>query len=202
MNKEKILELAKNLFWRFGIRSVTMNDIARELGMSKKTLYQNFQDKEDIVCLCLTNQINQDILVHDSACDNSQNAVDELLQIMDYHTEMMKNFHPSLLFDMQKYYPRAWELFMNYKDVFCVESIVKNIEKGIKEGFFYDDLDPIIIAKLRMEQVQTVFNPRIFPPNKFDIVYVHQQVSKQFIYSILNPTGWQMHKDLSTNSEK
>lgn len=200
MNKEKILELAKNLFWRFGIRSVTMNDIAKELGMSKKTLYQNFADKEEIVCLCTQNQINQDVLVHTSACDNSENAVDELVQMMKYHTEMMKNYHPSLLFDMQKYYPKAWELFMNYKDVFCVECIVKNVERGIKEGFFYDDLDPLIIAKLRMEQVQMVFNPQIFPPNKFDIVYVHQQISKQFIYSILNPKGSQMYAQLSVSS--
>lgn len=197
MNKEKILEFAKNLFWRFGIRSVTMNDIAHELGMSKKTLYQNFQDKEEIVCLCTQNQINQDVSVHDLACTNSQNAVDELLQIIQYHSEMMKNFHPSLLFDMQKYYPKAWELFMNYKNVFCVGCIAKNIERGMKEGFFHEDLDPTVIAKLRMEQVQTVFNPQVFPPNKFDIVHVHQQISKQFIYGLLNSKGWKMYDSLS-----
>lgn len=200
MEKEKVVELAKNLFWRFGIRSVTMNDIARELGMSKKTLYQNFDDKEEIVCLCTQNQIDDDVLVHNSACANSKNAVDELVQIIGYHSEMMKNFHPSLLFDLQKYYPKAWELFMRYKNVFCIGCIAKNIERGVKEGYFHEGLDPVVIAKLRMEQVQTVFNPQVFPPNEFDIIHVHQQISKQFIYGLLNPKGWKMYEQLSVNS--
>ena len=128
-DKHKILSRCERLFMRYGIKSVTMDDVSRELGISKKTLYQFFENKDDL--------INQ-ITVHHFACQNkaveeilseAKTAIDEMIGIANWMNAMSKNMNPSLMFDLRKYHPESWNVFKNHRITEVYNSIKNNLER-------------------------------------------------------------------------
>lgn len=187
--KERILAAAKELFFKFGIKSVTMDDIARHLGMSKKTIYQFFRDKDEIVMdLC-----RQDLDNHDrklvSIVENSSDAILEILQIMEYVEEFFHSINPTMLYDLQKFYPNAWNLWKAFKETRVMELVQKNFKTGISQGLYRTDLNGKILAKLRIEQIEMAMNPQIFPPVQFDLPQVQVVILDHFLYGILTLKG-------------
>lgn len=116
--KERILEKAHELFNRYGLRSVSMDDIAAQAGMSKKTLYQYFTDKEELV----NGVFNAIIEENKSHCCYSQkvahNALLEVFQAFDQVQEMFANMNPAILYDMEKYHPQTFQNSRNTKTIF------------------------------------------------------------------------------------
>ena len=187
--QERIELAAHELFYRFGIKSVTMDDIAKHLSMSKKTIYTFFEDKDQIV-----NQLcNKDL--HDRQCrfeqiaQESKNAIDEILMMMKYMGEMFGGMNPNLFYDMQKYHPNAWKSFRAFKEEKILKMVVENLQKGIEQGLYRKDMDIKIIAKLRVEQVEMAFNPTIFPTDKFKPVQVQMQLLDHFMHGISTLKG-------------
>src|SRR6201989_3381049 len=106
--KEKILKGAEELFMRYGVRSISMDDIARHLMVSKKTLYQHFEDKEDLVTQASETHIEKSRKQYEALTESPANAIDELARISVCLRNDMNGMNHSLLFDLQKYHPRAW----------------------------------------------------------------------------------------------
>src|SRR5215475_6187544 len=105
MTKERILEKAHELFMRYGVRSVSMDDIAAQLGMSKKTLYQYYTDKEELVDAVLSTLLEENRKQCLECRQKSENAVHEVLQALDMMQQMFTNMNPSIVFDLEKYHP-------------------------------------------------------------------------------------------------
>lgn len=191
--KEKILKGSEELFMRYGVRSISMDDIARHLAVSKKTLYQHFADKEDIVTVAceshLARQVDEFKLIRKTA----KNALEELFHLSVCLKRNMEAMNPSLLFDLQKYHPRAWRVWLEHKHTFIGDSVVKNLKQGIAEGYFRPEMNPEIIATVRLELVQLAFNDDLFPRDRFRLPDVQAQIFDHFVFGLLTEKGRKLY---------
>lgn len=191
--KTKILKGAEELFMRYGVRSITMDEIARHLGISKKTLYQYFVDKDDIVASTTRDHLERERKQFDQLAEESANAVEELVKISHCLKENVKGMNPSLLFDLQKYHQRAWNIWIEFKNKFIRESVVRNLKRGIEHGYFRTEINPEILAVVRIETVQMGFDDQLFPHDKFNMPEVQMQILEHFIHGLLSEKGKKLY---------
>lgn len=187
--KERILAETSTLFRRRGIRSVTMDDIARELGMSKKTIYQYFNNKADIVHAVTVNHFTEERCMSDEILEKAKDPIEAMLMLLQ---TMSKTFHEiptTMIYEVQKYYPRSWDLFSDFKSGYVMDALRKNLEIGVQSGLYRKDMDIEIVAKLRVEQLDMAFNPIMFPPNEYDISKVTMEQFKMFIHGLVTLKG-------------
>lgn len=175
-----------------------MDDIAKHIGISKKTLYQHFSNKEDLVYALMKKELDTTEEILDNIKKQSKNSIDEIMRIMDFFNQFFANFNPVVIYDTQKYYPKAWKLFDQHKQSGMLEGLIKNLKRGIKEGLYRKDIDIPIISRLRMEMVQTIFNLSVFSPRQFDMQKVHVQSLSMFMYGIASEKGLKLIKTYST----
>ncbi|MBL3657948.1 TetR/AcrR family transcriptional regulator [Fulvivirga sediminis] len=186
--KERILREGTALFKKYGVRSVTMDDIARELSISKKTIYQFFKDKDEVVTLAMKDFIEQEKEEYAALID-VKNAVEELALITKCILEDLDDINPSLIFDLQKYHPKAWAIIKEFQNNFLRKAVVRNIENGIKEGIFRDGLDPEVLAVLRVQQIHMACDNQLFPLDKFSIYDTHMKLFDHYINGIVTEKG-------------
>ena len=126
--KERILVKAEELFLQYGIRSVSMDDIANSLGMSKKTLYQYYADKDELVDAVVDGHISgmqADCL---TCRKDAKDAIHEIFIMMERIMDEFSNMNPMLLYDLEKFHFRAYRRFKDHKDKFLAQIIRQNIE--------------------------------------------------------------------------
>jgi len=190
--KERIIEQARELFIRLGIRSISMDDIAGQIGMSKKTLYQHFEDKDELVELVVAFETNR--MQHDChACANTaENAVEEIFKTMEMVTQHFRNMNPMVLFDMHKFHGKAFAKFMEHKNIFLLDFISTNLKRGISEGYFRQDIKIDILAKFRLECMMLAFNMEAFPPAKYNVAEVTITMIENFLYGLATESGFKL----------
>jgi len=200
--RKRIIDGALRLFTQYGVRSVTMDDVAREVSMSKKTLYQYFTNKDGLVTATAHFHIDDEKLEYEKIAKVAENAIDELRMIADCMRKNMKDMNPSLLFDLQKFHRDAWDTFVDFKNEFIRGNIEDNLRRGIEEGYYRHDLDVRILSKFRVEQVQMIFDPRIFSSEEFNFIEVQMQLFHHFVYGILTDKGRQLFNIYNKNEAK
>ena len=191
--KDRIIKGAAELFVRYGVRSITMDDIAHHLGISKKTLYQHFSDKDDIVASAMNSYITKRCVEFEGLRAKVGNAIEELVLMSERLKESVKNANPSMLFDLQKYHQRAWEMWKTYRNKYIRESLMKNLKEGIEQGYYREDINPEIVATIRLEMVQIGFDEQIFPRDEFSIGEVQMQLLEHFTQGILTSKGKKLY---------
>jgi AcrR family transcriptional regulator len=155
--KERIQQKAGELFRRYGIRSVTMDEIAGQLGISKKTIYQFYSDKEALVQDIFKDITDQNKKKCTYFKGISENAIHEQYLAGDSAQEIFNNMNTSVLFDLNRFHPNVFAEFEKFKKQFLFNSIKENIQRGIKEGLFRKDIDVDIITWLRLEMISGIF---------------------------------------------
>ena len=148
MEKEKILQSSSEEFMRLGIKSVSMDDISSKLGISKKTLYQVVDNKEDLVTQSILSYLELERKLIQNITDHSNDAIHEMIQIGHHRVLTLRSMKPSVIHDLKKYYKKVWKIIKEFGEKEFGEVIISNIEKGIKEGYYRPDINPQIIAKL------------------------------------------------------
>lgn len=155
---EEIIEKVLALYLKYGIKSVTMDDVARELGISKKTLYQHFSDKDDLV----KKVINYHFERHDTEmsikAQKCKNAIDELLRVSKHLSNFVNTINPSFTFDLQKYYSEIWGNIVQNRRNHIITQLKRNLERGIAEGFYRNDINIDIIVNYYMRRIETSGN--------------------------------------------
>ncbi len=188
--REYIIEEADRLFCQYGFKSVTMDDIARHLGMSKKTIYQNFSDKNELVNLLIKEKLDFQKCSNEIWSHNALNAVDEIFMSMENGTEILSNMNPKLFYDLQKYYPKAFQMFHEHKNKFILTHIYDNLARGVEEDLYRSDLNIDIIARLRLEQIELIFNHHDhFTQNRYTLAQVMMEITEHFLYGVCNKKG-------------
>lgn len=187
--KEKILKGAEDLFMRFGVRSISMDDIARKLSVSKKTLYQHFADKEALVNEVFVEALKKDMKMFKAIKDQSNDALEEIALLSVTMKHHLEKVNPALLFDLQKFHPTAWSAWLEFKNKFIYDSVVRNLKQGKAEGYYREEIDPEILAVIRIESVQLPFNPELFPKEKFKLASVQEHLLEHFIQGLLTDKG-------------
>ncbi len=187
----KILSRTLEIYMKYGIKSVTMDDVARELGISKKTLYQYFDNKKDLVFKTVQYYIDLECESIVNIKKASDSAIDEMFSICHFFSQFLRERNPSLMLDMQKYHPESWELFKNHKQTFAYQHVVDNINAGIKEGMYRRDFDIDIVAKLYISRIEAIIDNQLFPYNKYPLMHVVLEMICYHIRGIATPAGMQ-----------
>jgi AcrR family transcriptional regulator len=200
--KEKILQGAEDLFVKYGIRSISMDDIARHLSVSKKTLYQHFVDKDELVTMVVQSHLNDQKKIYDDITEQSENAIDELNRIGYCLKKHSEESNPSLLFDIQKFHPKAWSVWIDYKSKVIKESVVRNIAQGIKDGHFRPEINSEIFALFRLASIEIIHSDQIFSKDKFNMTEVHSQIFEHFVYGLCTEKGRKLYQKYKENNHK
>lgn len=193
--KDKILGKSEALFLRYGLRSITMDDIARELGISKKTLYHFVDNKADLIRQVLVQFIEEEKRIIQEITGQPGNAIEEMLSIGRHITQLLRRLTPTTLYDLQKYYPEAWDLVkaLNQEHIYSV--IKRNLEKGIAERLYRSNLNTNILALLYVGKTQYLVDEDIFPLREYDRGELYREFILYHMHGILSDEGreWIRH---------
>jgi len=187
--QDRILNKARELMFQTGVKHVTMDDLATQLGISKKTIYQYFKDKDALVSSVVENDLAKHALICNQSMQIADNAVHEIFLLMTVLQELFSSMNPLTLFEIEKYYPLAFDKIKKHKDDFIFSMISANLEKGIEEGLYRKDVDVTILSRYRLETSLIPFNIQVFHPSKFDMLKVNLQIIEHFVYGVATLEG-------------
>jgi AcrR family transcriptional regulator len=200
--KERILVKAEELFMKFGIRSVSMDDIANQLGMSKKTLYQYYADKDELVDAVVEGHIS---MIQGDCIDcrkEAKEAIHEIFITMERIMDEFTNMNPMLLYDLEKFHFRAYEKFRTHKNKFLAQIIRENIEWGIRDELYRNDFNVDVISKFRLESMMIPFNVSIFPPGKYNLASLSEEIIQHFVYGLATIKGHKLIQKYNEQRQK
>ncbi|ALJ01247.1 TetR/AcrR family transcriptional regulator [Rufibacter tibetensis] len=187
--RERILQEALNLFTQKGIKAVSMDDVAAHLGVSKKTIYKWFANKDEVVFESMQQYIQGMEGTCCQAIDTAANAMEAMFQIVEMVRGLMRQMHPSIFYDLQKYHPASWKLWQDHKNGFFLTQTKEHLQRGIKEKLFRQDIDVEILARLRLAEVELGFNSEIYPATQFDLQKVQVSLLEHFVQGLATIKG-------------
>ncbi len=198
--KEKITHKAADMFMTLGFKSVTMDDIANALGISKKTIYQHFTTKPILVkevTLHAFYTISKGI---DEICKVSKNPIEELFDIKNFVSDYLKAENSSAIYQLQKYYPKIHNT-IKQKHLEKMEAcIVQNIKRGIDQGLFRKEINPDIVGRFYFSGISGCKDNELFPSDKFDTVNVHKEFLEYHLRGVGTPKGIKILETLLNKS--
>lgn len=187
--KEKIITKAGEMFITLGFKSVTMDDISNEMGISKKTIYTHFKNKTSLVketTLALFHVISHGI---DCICELNQNPIEELYEIKKFVMLHLKDEKSSPQFQLQKYYPEIFNTLKVKQFETMQRCTVRNLKKGVKLGLYRENLDLELISRLYFIGVSGIKNDMLFPIEKFSKVKLMEDYLEYHLRGIVTQKG-------------
>ena len=157
--KDKLIQISTKLFMSYGLKSVSMDDISREAGISKKTLYQHFENKETLINTAL-----QEILIQDKdnisqIIENKEyDAIQKMIEIFKLSIKLLQSIKPTVIYDLKKYYKNSWEIVENMHMRFIETTVEANLIQGKNERIYRNNIEPSIISKLFISKMLAVTN--------------------------------------------
>ncbi|WP_020596028.1 TetR/AcrR family transcriptional regulator [Spirosoma panaciterrae] len=188
--KERIIAEARHLFNQFGVRTVRLEDIAQELGISKKTVYQYFASKEELVQRMLENQLNENLREATAILTRIDNPILEALLIWNRLIHYRRTVNPNLFRDIERHYPTVWSFFQQFRAEYIRTILVSNLQHGIELAMYRADLDLAVIAWLWADQSQ-----RETPYENSDDAIKHH-----FIRGLLTREGLELYEKTKAES--
>lgn len=201
--KDIILKKTGERFLKLGFKSVTMDDIADELAISKKTIYKYFNNKQDLVEQTVTHIHEACLCAIDGVCNVGFNAIHENFEVKKVFKDLLKSNDDSPMYQLKKYYPKIYEKVMSKEFLMFQECISKNIEKGIDEGLYRKDINKSVITRLYFALVMAVHDENLFTYNKNTINKLEIDVLEYHTRAIATDKGIKelekQLKELNTN---
>lgn len=194
--EQRILSEASSLFLQFGVRNVTMDEVAQKLGISKKTIYQHFRNKADMIFQVANAYFAEEEAVSNRISQDAPNAVAELIGILNWTQQTLRTISPTLLIEVQKYYPKTWQLFDAFRSGFLFQKVHENLTRGIQEGLFRQNLNLEIVSRFRTAQIESSIDNKLFPTDRFDMLTVQHQMMDLYVHSIATPAGLKEYQQL------
>lgn len=182
------------LFLRYGIKSITMDDVARELGISKKTLYQFVENKNDLVMKVMEEHIAEEKSECLQLAGKSANALEELFDVMEANTQQMQQMKSNIVYDLQKYHREVWEKMQEFIQGFMYGLMRTNLERGMREGIYRSDLDADIVAKFHIGHSLLLFDETLFPQHTYKKEILFKEYLTHYLYGIVSDRGLQVLK--------
>ena len=187
--KERILAQAAELFIQSGIRAITMDDISRETGVSKRTIYENFKDKDEL----LRSSLMYLDAIHEKETEEliskSKNTIDLVFSFLKHGIKAINRINPLFFVDLKKYHYKIWKetYRINYEKHLTQTYMI--LKKGINEGLFRKDIDIEIVAKLLHEQIRIMSDEQVFPSDRYSKSLVFEHILINFLRGIVTPKG-------------
>lgn len=201
-NKEELLENISELFLKYGLRSTSMDDICTHLKISKKTLYQFFSNKDDVVEQVLLHQRNN-IRVRKNIEELKQhNSIEIMLTIRNHIIDNLNSRMPANLFDLKKYHPDVYQRIDQQDQIFIHGLLHEVINKGIEEDFFRKDMNREVQVYLFVKQMSSLGEPEMISEIKYSLDIVVSTIVENFIRSFATPKGVRELEKLLGKQEK
>jgi len=186
----EILERVRDLFFKYGVRRISMDDISREVGISRIKIYQMFTSKNELVEKLLElERENFEVIFDTDRFDGSVNAIDILLMVSKEVSNKFTDISPSMTFDLEKYYPDIYHKHVDERIEFIFEKIRINLVKGISQGVYRNDLTVELVSRLYIRRLMDLHNPEFFPADKFSFQTLFDVMFDNFIRGIANEKG-------------
>ncbi len=188
--REKIIQKATNLFLRLGFKSVTMDDIANEMAISKKTIYTHFKNKTALVKECTFNLMQNITAGIDEICSLNQNPIEELFEIKKFVMGKIEDDNSSPQYQLQKYYPQISEDLKEGHFEKMMECTRTNLRRGIEQGLYRSNLDIEFIARLYYLGIHGTKNQNLFPIERFSTKFITEEYLEYHLRGIVTPEGF------------
>ncbi|CAZ96000.1 TetR/AcrR family transcriptional regulator [Zobellia galactanivorans] len=200
--KTKILNKATDMFLNYGFKSVTMDDLANEMGISKKTIYTHFENKTKLVEQCTTHLAESISKGINAICALNKNPIEELYEIKKFVMINLKNEKSSPQYQLQKYYPKIHNSISAFQFETMQACVKENIQRGVSQGFYRDNLDIDFISRIYYSGMTSTKDHRLFPPDKFPVTTLMDNYLEYHIRGIVTPLGRKiLNKIINSNPE-
>lgn len=191
--KDRIKTAAHDLVMKYGFRTVSMDDIAAAVGMSKKTLYHYYQDKDELVKAVVDGIIEENQCNCSGFVQKANDAIHEIFLTMEMMVEMFSEMNASALFELQKYHPNVYRVFHKHKVEFIYKSITDNLKRGIKEELYREDINIDVLSRYRIESMFIPFSPEFQRTlNKFTLIEIEEQIILNFLFGMVSLKGYKL----------
>ncbi len=174
---------------KYGIKSLTMDDIARELGMSKKTLYAHVENKNDLVYQSMQWHIEREECDFKEIANKASNAVEEMMNIITNAAEHIKSLNTNIIFELQKFFPETYELFNKFREDHIRKAILSNLQRGVEEGYYREDMDVEVVSKIYVSNTFILFDQNLFPSKKHQFIELYREFMNYHLHGIVSSKG-------------
>ena len=187
--KTKIVEKATDMFLNFGFKSITMDDISAEMGISKKTIYQHYKNKSDLIETCAYHLF--DIIAHgiEEIRMQKMDPIEEIYEIKSFAMKHLKDEKSSPQYQLQKYYPRIYNNLKEKQYELIREFVSENLKKGITKGYFRKNINIDMISKFYFNGMIELKNTEIFPPQDYSMPLLMETYLEYHVRAIATLRG-------------
>ena len=194
--KLNIIEKANTLFRTYGFRGVTVDDICKECGISKKTIYNYYSDKQSLANETIKYHYNNLHKEIKEIIDLSDNSIETFFKISSHFRETLNDTTPLFVHDLKKFHPDLYNNHQDYKENLFEKSLQKVLIKGKNEGFIRDDINDTIVSKLRIEMIEIGFNQDVFPLKKYNYRDIQLISFDLFLRGIVTTDGLNVYEKI------
>ena len=198
--KDRVIKLATELFMRYGLKSVSMDDISREAGISKKTLYQNIDNKQDLINKCLYSLILEDHKNIESIVNVKEyDALQQMVEIFKLAIKLLSSIKPTVIYDLQKYYKESWKIVENMHLKHMEHIVVDNLLQGKNEHVYRKNIDEEIVSRLFIQKMIAVTNDNIMRDTHKPLPEILYQNLLYHLHGIIDKSQYGRLEDLTVN---
>ncbi len=166
-----------------------MDQIAREAGISKKTIYQEFKDKKELVYETFFRELEKNACKLKEMEAGKDGVIEHLIEFSRFLRERFTDMHPMVLNEIKRYYPESWALFEQFKEEYAIRNLEDLIERGKELGYFRPEINARLLALLPLEQISLMLDPSRFSPSKVDLGQVQLQIFDHFLHGMFTEKG-------------
>lgn len=192
--QEKWLKRVEALFFKLGIKSLTMDDVARELGISKKTLYAFVESKDDLVSKVMDRHIAEQCRCDEAMHIESTDAVDQMIRVINQIIGETSQMKPNLVHEMQKYHREVWNRINDFQQTYILNMARQNLEWGRNEGLYRLDFDLETAARFYIAGAMSIFDEQYFPKPPYTFDGLFREFIINYLYSIVSEKGLEILK--------
>jgi|TARA_Y100000385_G_scaffold125464_1_gene130406 AcrR family transcriptional regulator len=187
--KKNIILKATELFMKLGFKSVTMDDIAKEMGISKKTIYTHFNNKETIIGV-VTDHVFETVCHDiDAICDLNQNPIQELYAIKKRVMQYMQKEKASPTYQLQKYYPTIYNNIKQRQFSYMQQCVVKNLHRGLEQDLYRKNIEVQFVARIYFNGITGIKEESLFPHTMFEGETLYEMYLEYHLRGIVTPKG-------------
>lgn len=200
--EELIINNARDLFFSYGLKSVSMDDLARKSGTSKKTIYQLVADKNELVDKVVEALVRGHAEALEQCSAGARNAVEEVVLRGRVPFVTLASVSRNFFYELEKFFPAAWAKLEAHRHQVMIPAIIENLERGVQEGYYREGLDKELIAGIRLQQIITALNPREFAGQHISTQKLMNSLTEFYLHAITTTKGKQLlNKYLNGNNE-
>jgi len=199
--REKIIKKSVELFLTLGFKSVTMDDIANEMGISKKTIYVHFKNKTKLVEAVTFSLFENICCGIDGICEASSNPIEELYDIKMYVMQHLKSEKTSPQHQLKKYYPQIFDALRVKQFEKMHESVKDSLIKGKDTTLFRENIDVEFISRMYFNGMTGIKDAAIFPTEKFTMEYLMESYLEYHLRAIVTEKGFNILNNFITKNQ-